>query len=119
MIREGIIQEAGGHDMVLLGVSEESLLDRIVFGSIPLQVAARVRSVGLVQASRGVTGVWTRRIVRALGRAFPGSRVLGDFQEDQQLQAAIGEVLERAGQDWRTISQYRDTFGEPSTAQAK
>ena len=68
---EGIIQEAQDHDLVLLGVSEESLLDRLVFGSVPLQVASRVQSAGLVQGSRGVAGVWTRRLVRALSSAFP------------------------------------------------
>lgn len=67
---------------------------------------------------------WLRVAVReaasdALGKAFPGSRVLGDFQEDQQLQAAIREVLDRGGKDWREIAQYRDAFTEPSTAQAK
>jgi uncharacterized hydrophobic protein (TIGR00271 family) len=57
--------------LVLLGVSEESLLDRLVFGSVPLQVAARVPATGLVQGGRGVTGVWTRRLVRALSSVLP------------------------------------------------
>jgi uncharacterized hydrophobic protein (TIGR00271 family) len=68
---DGIVREAGEHDLVLMGVSEESLLDRLVFGSVPLQVANRVPATALVQAGRGVTGVWTRRLVRALSNAFP------------------------------------------------
>jgi uncharacterized hydrophobic protein (TIGR00271 family) len=70
-IADGIIEEAARHDLVLLGVSEESLLDRLVFGSVPLQVAARVPATGLVQGSRGVAGIWTRRFVRALSAASP------------------------------------------------
>jgi amino acid transporter/nucleotide-binding universal stress UspA family protein len=54
-IVEGIVQEAREHDLVLLGVSEESLLDRLVFGNVPLQVASRVAATGLVQGNRGVT----------------------------------------------------------------
>jgi uncharacterized hydrophobic protein (TIGR00271 family) len=68
---EGIVQEAQGYDLVLLGVSEESLLDRLAFGSVPLQVAARVPAAALVQGYRGFTGVWTRRFVRALRDTLP------------------------------------------------
>lgn len=68
---EGIVQEALHHDVVLLGVSEESLLDRIIFGSIPLQVATRVPNTALVQGYRGLTGLWTRRALRAIRNALP------------------------------------------------
>ncbi len=68
---EGIVQEAREHDLVLLGVSEESLLDRVVFGTIPLQVAARVPATALVQAYQGVTRIWTRRLLRTLQSTLP------------------------------------------------
>ncbi len=70
-IAEGIIQEAKEHDLVLLGVSDETLLDQIVFGSIPLQVAARVPSTALVQGYQGVTRIWTRRLLRTLRQILP------------------------------------------------
>jgi uncharacterized hydrophobic protein (TIGR00271 family) len=68
---EGIIQEAQEHDIVLLGVSDETLLDQIVFGSIPLQVAARTPHTALVQSYRGVTKIWTRRLAHSLRQALP------------------------------------------------
>jgi len=68
---EGIVEEAQEHDLVLLGVSDESLLDRLVFGSVPLQVAARVPGTILVQGYRGITGLWTRRVIRALLGVLP------------------------------------------------
>ena len=68
---DGIVQEAQGYDLVLVGVSGESLLDRLVFGSVPLQVAMRVPATALVQGHRGITGVWTRRIVRAMRDNLP------------------------------------------------
>jgi len=61
---EGIVKTAKAHDMLLLGVSEENLLDRVLFGSVPLQVAYRVPRVSLVQGDRGITGVWSRRLLR-------------------------------------------------------
>jgi uncharacterized hydrophobic protein (TIGR00271 family) len=70
-VTEGIIQEAQEHDLVLLGVSEESLLDQIIFGSIPLQVAARAPHTALVQGYRGFTGLWTRRLLRAMRNTLP------------------------------------------------
>ncbi|MBN1976400.1 MAG: TIGR00341 family protein [Anaerolineae bacterium] len=70
-IAEGIIEEAKEHDLVLLGVSDETLLDQIVFGSIPLQVAARIPQTALVQGYQGVTRIWTRRLLQALRRTLP------------------------------------------------
>ena len=64
-VTEGIVKEAQAYDLVLLGVSDENLLDRLVFGSVPLQVAARVDHTILVQGYRGFTGLWTRRVSRA------------------------------------------------------
>lgn len=81
---EGIVQEAQQHDLLMLGVSEESLLDQIMFGSIPLQIAARVPATILVQAHRGLTGLWTRRLIHALQDALPilsGEEIL-EVQQD-------------------------------------
>ncbi|NIV40696.1 MAG: universal stress protein, partial [Anaerolineae bacterium] len=84
---EGIVQEAQGHDLVMLGVSEETLLDRIMFGSVPLQVAARVPHTILVQAYRGLTGIWTRRVTRTLLRTLP---TLSD-EEQAELRHALSQ----------------------------
>jgi uncharacterized hydrophobic protein (TIGR00271 family) len=83
---EGIVQEAQDHDLVLLGVSEESLLDRVVFGSVPLQVAVRVKAAALVQGYQGVTRIWTRRLLQALRNTLP---VLGR-EERLEVQLEIG-----------------------------
>jgi uncharacterized hydrophobic protein (TIGR00271 family) len=70
-VAEGIVQEAKEYDLVLLGLSDETLLDQLVFGSIPLQVAARVPQTALVQGCQRVTRIWTRRLLRALRRILP------------------------------------------------
>jgi uncharacterized hydrophobic protein (TIGR00271 family) len=70
-VTEGIMQEAKEHDLVLLGVSDETLLDQLVFGSIPLQVAARVPQTALVQGYQGVTRILTRRLLHALRQTLP------------------------------------------------
>ncbi|MBN1178678.1 MAG: DUF389 domain-containing protein [Anaerolineae bacterium] len=70
-VLEGIVQEAAAHDVVLLGVSNESDVNQILFGSLPLQVAARVPNTILVQGDQAITAVWSRRILRALQRALP------------------------------------------------
>jgi uncharacterized hydrophobic protein (TIGR00271 family) len=68
---EGIVEEAHKHDLVLLGISEESVLDQLVFGSIPLQVAARVPKTVLVQGERGLPGLWLRKLLRSLRGILP------------------------------------------------
>ncbi|MCJ7737767.1 MAG: amino acid permease [Anaerolineae bacterium] len=68
---EGIVEAAKSHDMLLIGVSEENMLDRVLFGSVPLQVASRVSATILVQGDRGITGVWGRRLLRLVLKTFP------------------------------------------------
>ena len=68
---EGIVREARAHDLVLMGVSDESLLGRLVFGNLSLRVAVRIPSTVLVQAYRGFTGLWARKLLHALRAAVP------------------------------------------------
>ncbi|MEM7201855.1 MAG: S41 family peptidase [Planctomycetota bacterium] len=55
---------------------------------------------------------WIRFRVRDLvadlrGKAFPGSRRMGDYQEDAQLQEAVRLVLEEAGQSIHEIAAFK------------
>ena len=86
---DGIVEEAQEYDLVLLGVSEESLLDRLVFGSVPLQVAMRVPRTILVQGYRGIAGLWTRRLTRALLGVLP------TLSHEEQLE--VRQELRRGG----------------------
>jgi uncharacterized hydrophobic protein (TIGR00271 family) len=83
---EGIVQEAENHDLILLGVSEESLLDRVVFGTIPLQVAARVPATALVQGYQGITRIWTRHLLRTLRNTLP----MLESEEQLEVQLELG-----------------------------
>jgi uncharacterized hydrophobic protein (TIGR00271 family) len=69
---EGIVREAAGYDLVLLGASEEGLFDQFVFGSIPQQIAARVPKTAII-AKRygGPTEFWIRKLMRGLFHFFP------------------------------------------------
>ena len=69
---EGIVREAEGYDLVLLGASEEGLFDQFIFGSIPQQIAARVPKTAVI-AKRygGATEMWTRKLMRGLFQLFP------------------------------------------------
>jgi uncharacterized hydrophobic protein (TIGR00271 family) len=82
---EGILQEARDYDLVLLGVSEESLFDQFLFGSIPLQVALRVSAAALVQGYQGLTGIWRRRFLRSLRGAFPSLGKEEQLEVQQEL----------------------------------
>ena len=89
-VAEGIIQEAQEHDIVLLGVSDETLLDQIVFGNVPLKVAARVPHTALVQSYRGVTKIWARRLIHTLRQTLPA------LSAEEQLE--VRRELERGAQ---------------------
>jgi uncharacterized hydrophobic protein (TIGR00271 family) len=69
---EGIVREAEGYDLVLLGASEEGLFDQFAFGSIPQQIAARVpKTAVIVKRYRGPTDLWTRKVIQGLLQLFP------------------------------------------------
>ena len=69
---EGIVREAEGYDLVLLGASEEGLFDQFVFGSIPQQIAARVpKTAVIIKRYGGPADFWTRKLLRGLSRLFP------------------------------------------------
>ncbi|HET90404.1 MAG TPA: TIGR00341 family protein [Chloroflexi bacterium] len=71
-IVEGIIREAAGYDLVLLGASEEGMLDQFVFGSIPQQIAARVpKTAIIVRGYGGPTEFWIRKLTRGLLHLLP------------------------------------------------
>lgn len=81
---EGIVEAAKTHDMLLIGVSEENMLDRVLFGSVPLQVVSQVSTATLVQGDRGITGVWSRRLLRLVLKTFPR---LGHAEQLELLQS--------------------------------
>lgn len=65
--------------------------------------------------------LWIRVAVREAvadirGKAFPGGRILGDYQEDLQLQTALKKILAERKVDWHGIAAYRDTFLDKKTA---
>ncbi len=78
-VLEELVAEAKKHDLVLVGVSREGLFDRIVFGSLPLQLASRVPAVALVQGYQGLAGIWMRRVLRVVQGWLPA------LSRDEQL----------------------------------
>lgn len=71
-IKRGIIEAAADCDLILLGASEEGLLDQIKFGGLPEDVArACPQPVVLVKHYRGLSQFWLRRLWRGLYALFP------------------------------------------------
>ncbi len=66
---------------------------------------------------------WVRIVTREKvsdlrGKAWPGGRILGDWQEDNQLQAAIRVLLEKIGEKIEDIDAYRAVL-PPKKAKTK
>jgi hypothetical protein len=69
---EGIAQAASESDLVLLGASEESLIDQVLFGTLPEEVARKSEvSVVMVRHYRGLRHFWVRRLWEALSQSLP------------------------------------------------
>jgi len=86
---DGIVEEAKGYDLVVLGASEERLLDQFIFGSIPQQIAARVsKTVTIARRYGGPTEFWTRKLARSLFGLFPRLSV----EEQLELREAMSEA---------------------------
>ena len=58
---------------------------------------------------------WIRVVMRekvsdARGKAWPGIRLIGDFQEDKQLQAGVASILSKLGEKIADIEAYKGTL---------
>ena len=69
---DGIIQAGAESDLVFIGASEESLLDQVIFGTLPEQVARACPSpVVMVKRYRGLSRFWLQRLWGSLSQALP------------------------------------------------
>jgi uncharacterized hydrophobic protein (TIGR00271 family) len=69
---DGIIQAGADSDLVFIGASEESLIDQVVFGTLPEQVArACPTPVVMVKSYRGLPRFWLQRLWDSLSQALP------------------------------------------------
>lgn len=68
----GIAGAGSEYDLLLIGSSEESLIDQMLFGNIPEQVARRSQSpVIIVKRYRGLPRLWLTRAWNALYDTLP------------------------------------------------
>ncbi len=68
----GIAEASKEFDLILIGSSEESLIDQMLFGSIPEEVAKESSSpVIIVKSYPGLPRLWLRRMWDALYEALP------------------------------------------------
>ena len=68
----GILTSAEDHDLILLGATEESILDQVLFGRLPAQVVSRTRKpVVIVKRHRGLPQTWARRAWQTIYNLFP------------------------------------------------
>jgi len=71
-VKQGILEAAARCDLLLLGASEEGLLDQTTFGGLPEEVArACKKPVLLVKRSRGLRQFWLRRAWQSVYALFP------------------------------------------------
>lgn len=68
----GIVAAAEDYDLVLLGATEESILDQALFGRLSEQVASRTRKpIAIVKRYRGLPQTWARKAWQAVYNLFP------------------------------------------------
>jgi uncharacterized hydrophobic protein (TIGR00271 family) len=71
-VASGILAAAEDHDLILLGTTEESILDQVLFGHLPEQVASRARKpVAIVKRYRGLPQTWARQAWQTVYNLFP------------------------------------------------
>jgi len=69
---QGITSAAEESDLVFIGASEESLIDQVLFGTIPEQVARTCSSpVVMVKRYRGLPRFWMQRVWDAISQGLP------------------------------------------------
>jgi len=90
-IVEGIVSAGSESDLVFIGASEESLIDQVLFGTLPEQVAMDCPTpVVMVKSYRGLPRFWLQRLWNSISSALP------KLIPDEQL-----EVYKRVRRDAR------------------
>ena len=68
----GIAEASKEYDLIMIGSSEESLIDQMLFGSVPEEVAKESSSpVIIVKSNPGLPRLWLRRMWDTLYEALP------------------------------------------------
>jgi uncharacterized hydrophobic protein (TIGR00271 family) len=71
-VLDGIVQAAGESDLVLMGASEESVIDQVLFGNLVEEVARACSTpVLMVKRFRGLPRVWFQRLWDIIAGALP------------------------------------------------
>ncbi|MEJ2011841.1 MAG: DUF389 domain-containing protein [Anaerolineales bacterium] len=71
-IVEGIVTAGAESDLVFIGASEESLIDQVLFGTLPEQVAIDcLTPVVMVKSYRGLPRFWLQRLWDSIFGALP------------------------------------------------
>lgn len=69
---DGIVEAGAESDLVFIGASEESLIDQVIFGTLPEQIARACPSpVVMVKRYRGLSRFWLQRLWDSLSQALP------------------------------------------------
>jgi uncharacterized hydrophobic protein (TIGR00271 family) len=69
---EGIALASQEADLAFIGASEESMIDQVLFGNLPRQVASECKTpVIMVRRYRGLPRFWLRRILESIFQALP------------------------------------------------
>ncbi len=69
---QGIAEAGAAYDLVLMGASEESLIDQVLFGNIPVRVASESHTpVVIVKRYQGLPRLWLRRAWNAIFDTLP------------------------------------------------
>jgi uncharacterized hydrophobic protein (TIGR00271 family) len=69
---EGIIEASQDYDLVLMGSSEESMIDQVLFGTIAEQVASRSPTpIAIVKRYKGLPRLWLARAWNTLYESLP------------------------------------------------
>jgi uncharacterized hydrophobic protein (TIGR00271 family) len=71
-VAEGIVKAGSNSDLVLLGASEESLIDQFLFGTLPEQIARGCPTpVVIVKRHRGLPRRWLQNLWDSIFSALP------------------------------------------------
>jgi uncharacterized hydrophobic protein (TIGR00271 family) len=69
---DGIVQAGSESDLVIMGASEESLIDQVLFGALPEKTArACLTPVVITKSFRGLPRFWLRRVWDGFFRSLP------------------------------------------------
>ncbi len=119
VFRKYVDEHLKGHEKLFLELAENDGRDAGRWPGFDEFFASLHTMLSKDDVRRWIRVAARERVSDIRGKAWPGGRLIGDWEEDHQLQAAIRIVLRKSGRKVDEVPAYRTVFGKAAAGKSE